>query len=119
MVGLIIGILVFAIPIGLAALVRALRLEGAQRIVLAIFSVIAMALGVVALIGTISPDLSKTFVRIFFYTGLGVGIITLAFAVHFLRKRYNKVFTDKTKEHQQSVARALQEQKEQEEQLKK
>ena len=119
MVGLIIGILVFGIPIGLAALVRALRLEGWKKITLSIFSILAMALCVVALIGTIAPDLSKTFVRVFFYTGLGVGIITLSFAVHFLRKKYNKVFTDKTKEHQESVARALQEQKQQEEQLKK
>ena len=118
MVGLIIGILVFGIPIGLAALVRALRLDGWKKILLSILSVVAMSLCVVALVGVISPELSKTFVRIFFYTGLGVGIITLSFAIHFLRKKYNKVFTDKTKEHQESVARALQEQKEQEE-LKK
>ena len=119
MVGLIIGIIVFGIPVGLAGLVRALRLEGWKKILLSIFSVIAMALCVVALIGTIVPELSKTFVRIFFYTGLGVGIITLSFAVHFLAKLHNKVFTDKTKEHQESVARALEEQKQQEEQLKK
>ena len=119
MIGLIVGIIVVGIPVGLAALVRSLRLEGWKRATLAIFSVVAIALCIVALIGTLLPELSKTFVRIFFYTGLGVGIVTLSFAVHLLRKKYNKVFTDKTKEHQESVARALQEQKEQEEQLKK
>ena len=118
MVWLIIGIIVFGIPVGLAGLVRALRLEGWKKIVLSIFSVIAMALCVVALVGTILA-LSKTFIRIFFYSGLGVGVVTLAFAVHFLRKLHNKVFTDKAKEHHDSVARALEEQKQQEEQLKK
>ena len=113
MVGLIIGILVFGIPVGLAALVRALRLDGWKKITFAILSVVAMSLCAVALVGTLAPELSKTFVRIFFYSGLGVGIITLLIAIHFLRKKYNKVFTDKTKEHQESVARALKEQEEQ------
>ena len=44
--------------------------------------------------------------------GLGVGVITLSLAVYFLRKQYNKVFTDKTKEHHESVANILAKEKE-------
>ena len=116
MVWLIIGIFL-VMMIGLAALVRSLRLDGALKIVLSIFSGASIVLAVVALVGAVNPDLSKTFVRIFFYTGLGVSIVTLCLAIHFLRKKHNKPFTDKTKEHQEHVAELLA--KEQEEQQKK
>ena len=119
MVWLIIGIIVLGFPVGMAALVRSLRLEGWKKLVLAIFSTLSMAALAVALIGTILPELDKTFVRIFFYSGLGVGLLTLAFSVHFLAKLHNKVFTDKTKEHHESVARILEEQKQEEEKLQK
>lgn len=98
--------------VGLAALVRSLRLEGAKKIVFTIFSSITLALAVVAFVGEISSNLSTTFVKIFVYTGLGVGIVTLSLAVYFLRKLYNKVFTDKTKEHRESVTNILAKEKE-------
>ena len=119
MVGLIVGIIVVGIPVGLAALVRSIRLEGSKKLVLAILSAVSMVLCAIALIGTILPELDKTFVRIFFYSGLGVGIITLSFAVHFLRKMHNKVFTDKTKEHHEHVAELLEEQKQENDKLQK
>ena len=111
MVWLILGIFL-VMMIGLAALVRSLRLDGALKVVLSICSAISIALAVVALIGAISPNLTTTFVRVFFYVGLGLSILTLSFAIHFLRKKYNKVFTDKTKEHQESVAKILAKEKE-------
>ena len=98
--------------IGLAALVRSLRLEGAKKVVLTICSVATLVLTVVAFIGEVSPNFSTTFVKIFVYIGLGVGVITLSLAVYFLRKQYNKVFTDKTKEHRESVANILAKEKE-------
>ena len=115
MVWLIIGIFL-VMMIGLAALVRSLRLDGKIKVILSICSGLSIALAIVALIGAINPDLSKTFIRVFFYTGLGVSIVTLCLAVYLLRKKYNKPFTDKTKEHQESVARILA--KEQEDQEK-
>ena len=115
MVLLIIGIFIVFF-IGLAALVRSLRLEGFKKMLLTIFSCLTIVLDIVALVGTLVPELSITFVRVFFYTGLGVGIATLSVAVYLLKKFYNKPFTDKTKEHHESVARILA--KEQEEQKK-
>ena len=114
MVWLIIGIFL-VMMIGLAALIRSLRLDGALKVVLAICSGASIALAIIALIGAINPDLSKTFVRVFFYTGLGVSIVTLSLAVYFLRKKYNKPFTDKTKEHHESVARILAKEQEEKE----
>ena len=64
-------------------------------------------------------DLEKVFVRIFFYSGLGLGLITLSLVVYFIRKMHNKVFTDKTKEHRESVAKFLEEQKNEEEKNQK
>lgn len=101
--------------IGLAALVRSLRLEGAKKIIFSVLSGITLALTVIAFVGELSPSLSTTFVKVFVYSGLGLGIITLSLAVYFLRKLYNKVFTDKTKEHQESVANILAKEKEQQE----
>ena len=101
--------------IGLAALVRSLRLEGAKKIIFSVLSGITLVLTVIAFVGELSPSLSTTFVKVFVYSGLGLGIITLFLAVYFLRKLYNKVFTDKTKEHQESVANILAKEKEQQE----
>jgi len=106
MVWLIIGIFL-VMMIGLAALIRSLRLDGKIKLILSIFSLLSVALAIVALIGVINPDLNKTFVRIFFYSGLGLSLITLFLSVYLLRRKYNKVFTDKTKEHHESVARIL------------
>ena len=113
MVWIILGIFLTEF-VGLAALVRSLRLEGLQKTLLTVFSSISMALPVVTLIGVLSPELSKTFVRVFLYVGFGVSVVTLSVAVHLLRKKHNKIFTDKTKEHQESVARILAKEKEEE-----
>ena len=113
MVWLIIGIFL-VMMIGLAALVRSLRLDGALKTLLSIFSVISIALAIVALVCAITNQ-TMTFIRIFFYIGLGISILSLILAIHFLRKKHNKVFTDKTKEHHENVARILaQEQKDKE-----
>ena len=119
MVLLLIGIIVIAIPVGLASLVRSLRLEGSKKTILTILSSVSLGLNVAALVVLFIPALSESLSTIFFLSGLILGIFTLIFAVHCLRKLHNKVFTDKTKEHHESVARLLKEQKEQEEQLKK
>ena len=63
MVGLIVGIIVVGIPVGLAALVRSLRLESAKKLVLSVLSAVSMVLCAIALIGTILPELDKTFVK--------------------------------------------------------
>ena len=106
MVWIILGIFLTEF-VGLAALVRSLRLEGLQKTLLTIFSAISMTLPVVTLVAALSPALSDTFMKVFFYVGLGVSIVTLAVAVHLLRKKHNKVFTDKTKEHHEHVAELL------------
>ena len=114
MVWLIIGIFL-VLFIGLAALIRSLRLEGLKKTILSISSAVSIVLAILALIGTLVPELSKTFVKVFLFTGLGLSIATLILAVTFLRRFYNKVFTDKTKEHHESVAKILAKEKEEQE----
>ena len=112
MVWLIIGIFL-VIMIGLAALVRSLRLDKPLKAIFSIFSLLSIALAVVALIGTLNPTLGNSFVRVFLYSGMAIAILTLILAVHFLRVKHNRVFTDKAKEHHESVARILAKEKEQ------
>ena len=108
MIWIIIGIFI-VMMLGLASLVRSLRLDGALKIVLSIFSVLSIALVIFALIGVINH---ASFTKVFFFIGLGVSIVTLLLAVHLLRKKHNKIFTDKTKEHHEHVAELLAKEKE-------
>ena len=64
--------------ISLAALVRSLRLEKNQKVIMASLSILAFGLAVFALIGAIIPELSDTFVRVVFFISLGTGILALA-----------------------------------------
>ena len=106
MVWLIIGIFLVML-ISLAALVRSLRLEKNQKVIMASLSILAFGLAVFALIGAIIPELSDTFVRVVFFISLGTGILALALSVHLLRKLHNKVFIENAKDHHESVARIL------------
>ena len=118
MAGLIVASIVVGFPLGLAALVRSLRLDDWKKAVFGFLSVLTLFLFTTALVSAL-VDLEKVFVRIFFYSGLGLGLITLSLVVYFIRKMHNKVFTDKTKEHRESVAKFLEEQKNEEENSQK
>ena len=111
MVWIIIGIFL-TLFIALAALVRSLRLENKQKFILVIFSLVSIVLPVVTLIIVLNPNSTKTLIRIFFYSGLGISIATLTVAVYLLQRLHNKIFTDKTKEHKESVAKILAKEKE-------
>ena len=111
MVWLIIGIFLVML-IALAAFIRSLRLEKNQKVVLTSLSVLTFGLDIIASIGAMIPELSDTFVKAFFFTSLGLGVLALTLSIHCLRKLHNKVFIENAKEHHESVERILAKEKE-------
>ena len=114
MVWLVIGIFIVML-ISLAAIIRSLRLEKNQKVILVSLSVLTFGLSLLALIGVIVPGLSDTFVKVIFFVSLGIGIITLSLSVHCLRKLHNRIFIENAKDHHENVARILAKEKEEQE----
>lgn len=101
--------------VAVAAFIRSMRLEKTQKVVLVSLSILTFGLAVFALVGAIVPELSDTYVKVFFFVSLGIGIFTLSLSVHCLRKLHNRIFIENAKDHHDSVARILAKEKEEQE----
>jgi len=103
MIFLIIGLFVAGIPIGICAIVKSSKVGGWRKGVLLPLSILSLVLYFVAL-GFLDSNVTYLVITL---TGLAMGISTLSVSAHFVSKQTNKIYTDKTIEHQESVAEAI------------
>ena len=100
---MIIGLFVAGIPIGIIAIVKSSKVGGWRKAVLLPLSILSLLLYFVALI-----FMHNNYVYLIIsLTGLVMGIVTLSISCHFVSKQTNQIYTDKTIEHQESVAQAI------------
>ena len=100
---MIIGLFVAGIPIGIIAIVKSSKVCGWRKGVLLPLSILSLILYFVALI-----FMHQNYVYLAIsLTGLAMGIVTLSISSHFVSKQTNQIYTDKTIEHQESVAQAI------------
>lgn len=102
MIGLIIGFFFATIPIGICAIVKSAKVKDWPKAVLLPLSILSLVLYFVAI-----PFMHQTAVSaLLILSSLALAISILSVSSHIYSKQTNKIYTDKTKEHQESVAKS-------------
>ena len=110
---LFLGLAFVGIPLGIVAIVNSAKTKGVALAILLPLSIIALFVNIVGIFGGLGGNISSGTCSILFVSGLVVSIVTLSVAVHYRRKLNNKIFDDKKKEHEESVAQILAKEKSQ------
>jgi len=99
--GIILGIFVANIPVGICAIVKSAKVQGWRKSVLLPLSIFALVMYFVAFVVIYFTVVYLVLI----ITGLAISIVTLCVSSHFVSKQTNKIYTEKTIEHKQSVAK--------------
>lgn len=99
--GIILGIFVANIPVGICAIVKSAKVKGWRKAVLLPLSIFALVLYFIAFVVIYFAVVFLVLI----ITGLAISIVTLSVSSHFVSKQTNKIYTEKTLEHKQSVAK--------------